>query len=383
LLSAAGNVEPCRADPSKACFILDGELVTVGNWFPTGLNPEPSPPPKPDQVIRRIPPPDPLRPAKTLTGDSPLLSAAANVQPCSTDPSKACFILNGQPVTVGNWIPTGAASQPSPSPKGAQPGSPPAGANPQPPLPSKPAQVTQPSPLPSAVVYPVQCSADGDMACIFVAGQPVTVGTWEPTGATTQAPLPSKTGQHIQENHNKHHSHPHPPPSLTAVTIPSKSASEIGAITVITDGKGPETGSFTVNAGTVTLMTTAEPPTPTNTLLHVHATELSPPEEKKRDVHPANEIAARTHTVKTTHHAKHCHTTINVARPDDFDIPPTKTIWIWTTFTYLTVDCGDCTLVTKDPYKPTPPPKFTATITASGSTISTGYTCKQTYSSAA
>jgi hypothetical protein len=275
LLLAAGNVEPCSDDPAKACFVVNRELVTVGSW--AGANGQPSPPSKPGSVIERIPPPDPLRPAKTLTGDNPLLSAAANVQPCSADPAKACFILNGQPVTVGNWLPTGAATQPSPPPKGAQPGSPSAGANGQPPLPSKPAQVTQPSPLPSAVIYPVQCSADADMACIFVAGQPVTVGTWEPTGATTQTPLPSKTGQIAdEETRRKHHSHPHPTPSLTTLTIPSKSASEIGTITVITDGKGPETGSFTVHVGTVTLSTTAEPPTSTGTALHVHATYFSP-----------------------------------------------------------------------------------------------------------
>jgi hypothetical protein len=275
LLSAAGNVEPCNDDPAKACFVANREPFTVGSW--AGANGQPSPPSKPGSVIKRIPPPDPLRPAKTLTGDDPLLSAAANVQPCGADPAKACFILNGQPVTVGNWIPTGAATQLSPPPKGAQPGSPPAGANGQPPLSSKPAHVTQPSPLASAVVYPVQCSADADMACIFVAGQPVTVGTWEPTGATTQTPLPSKTGQIAdEETHRKHHSHPHPPPSLTTLTIPSKSASEIGTITVITDGKGPETGSFTAHGGTVTLTATAEPPTSTGTALHVHATYFSP-----------------------------------------------------------------------------------------------------------
>jgi hypothetical protein len=235
----------------------------------------PDPPPsKPGSVIGRIPPPDPLRPAKTLTGDDPLLSAAANVHPCSADPSMACFILNGQPVTVGNWIPTGAATQPSP-PKWTYPGSPPA--NLQTPLPSNTAYVTQPSPLSSAVVYPVQCSADADMACIYVAGQPVTVGTWGPTGATTQAPLPSKTGHRGHEGPpKKHHPHPHPPPSLITLTIPSKSASESGTITVITDGKGPETGSFSVNAGTVTLTATAEPPTPTDTALNVHATYFSP-----------------------------------------------------------------------------------------------------------
>jgi hypothetical protein len=172
LLSAAGNVEPCSDDPTKACFILDGEPVTVGNWFPTGPNPETSPPvtlatagnrftgdPNPATelvtAVKRIPSPDPLRPVKTLTGENPLLSAAADVHPCSADPSMACFILNGQPVTVGNWIPTGAATQLSPAPKGARPGSPPTGTGGQPPLPSKPASVSQPSPLPSAVVY--QC----------------------------------------------------------------------------------------------------------------------------------------------------------------------------------------------------------------------------------
>jgi hypothetical protein len=184
-------------------------------------------------------------PTKTLTGETPLLSAAGNVHPCVANPSLACFELNGQPVTVGTWLATGPASQPSPPSK---PGNPvngrivqinplsdraplqyadlPAG-----PTPSK--TLTGESPLLSNAGTVVQCYADPNMACFILNGQPVTVGTWAPTGVTTQ---------------------PSPPPKTSAIT--------------------PKT----------------------------------------------------THTVKTTHHAKHCHTTVMAARPHDFDIPPTKTI---------------------------------------------------------